>query len=367
MSQILNYISRNQIHCITDYNDDYTKNNIVYTFDNVKFRTHNSNYLNFYTPLGIYNDKVIDITNRQLSFLLHRLNHFLGDTYANELKKTYEALQITNDSNTIIVQEEVFQFCDYDNISGTSHSFDLMFYLLYHYCLNNKKCKLLVIEDDNKYYNDFLQLIKNNFNVEYFFIRPNQTYLFRRFNCIRTFQNILFNEVKQFINLKLIQPIIQKYENNHTVFYEEVLKIKFNIKNNVNINTGYEKTNQFIYFLEENKHMVDLNYVDNEELKIYLLNKANKIVLTWGSVFHINATYYLLNAENKHITIIYHPTVVCEKYFIKKMDENNLFRLNLPEIYSTFTNQYYNQFTFEGELLDNIEIIDEYIEKRNMI
>jgi hypothetical protein len=208
MTEIYNYITYDSIEQIDDYNSDTIN---IYNFNNVYFRAHISKYLGFCTPLGIYNNKIISITNKQFSFFVQKNGFFLGHEYANELQNTYNCIN-TFDTSIICVEEEVFQFIDYEATNGTGHTYDLLFYLLYHYKLNNLKSKLIVLESSNKYYNNLLKLINNNYNVEYFYIKPQQTYLFKHFKCIRTYQNILFNEVKHFINESLIQPIIEKYD-----------------------------------------------------------------------------------------------------------------------------------------------------------
>ena len=206
MSEIFNYIPHNDIIHV----DNYNNSPLVHNFSNVIFRTHISSFMNFFTPIGVCNNKIISLTNKQLSFLVEKYNHFLGNEYAIELKNTYDKIKSSPYSDLITINEDVFQFFDYESINGTGHSYDLMFYLLYKYKTNNLKSKLLVVESNNKYYNSTLELIKKYFNVEYIYIQPHKTYLFKNFSCVRSYQNIFFNEVKTFIDENLIKPIINK-------------------------------------------------------------------------------------------------------------------------------------------------------------
>ena len=154
MSQIYNYIPRDLILSV----HNYSIKTEVKEFKNVRFRTEISNTLNFYTPMGIYNDKIISVTNKQLSFLPDILDHFISTEYATKLQDTCKNLNITDDN--IIINEPVMQFIDYESINGTGHSYDLMFYILYIFITNNIKAKLLVVRSDNEYYNSTLDLIK---------------------------------------------------------------------------------------------------------------------------------------------------------------------------------------------------------------
>jgi hypothetical protein len=73
MSDIFNYINYNDIIHVDNYNNETS----LFTFENIKFRTFNSNYLNFQLQLGIdeYN-KAISIKNKQLSFFSSKILPF---------------------------------------------------------------------------------------------------------------------------------------------------------------------------------------------------------------------------------------------------------------------------------------------------
>jgi hypothetical protein len=365
MSQIFNYIDYDNVLHVTDYNDEA----ILYKFSDVSFRTDISSYLNFYTPIGVLpNNKIISLTNKQISFLIHKLNHFLGDEYASDLKKTYNTIIIEKSDEQIIIEDGVFQFFDYESVNATGHSHDLMFYLLYFYKKHNLKEKLLVVESENKYYNSTLELIKKYFHVEYLFIKPNKSYFFKNFTCTRTYQNIFFHEVKKFINENLLVPIVNKYNNLDTKYYDNVIKIKYSNVDFINrLNTCFKKTQKLETFLKE-QNIFDLNSIDDdEELKIYILNKANKIITNWGSTYHININYYLIDTNNKFISLIFHSNVMTERNFINNITSTRL-KQDMPG-WATggFRDQIYNSFEFNGEIIDNIMNIDEYILKTTII
>jgi hypothetical protein len=95
MSQIFNYEQIN-------HNDDYEGNIMIHNFTNVLFRTQTSSLSNFQAQLGVTDDKkIISTTNKQLSFLVKKYVHFLGDNYANDLKNTYNELISSTNYETI--------------------------------------------------------------------------------------------------------------------------------------------------------------------------------------------------------------------------------------------------------------------------
>jgi hypothetical protein len=358
MSQIFNYISYDSIYHLDNYNNAPS----TYRFSNVMFRTHVSSSTNFFTPIGIHNNKIISVTNKQLSFLVKKYHHFLGDGYAIELKNTFDKIQSSTIDDILTVNDEVFQFFDYESINGTVHSYDLMFHLLYYYKRNNLTSKLLVVESNNKYYNSTLELIKKYFDVEYLYIKPYKTYLFKKFSCTRSYQNIFFNHVKEFINVNLIQPIINKYTDINEKCYDNVIKIKYKNPHAIDrLDSSYERTPLFNKFCVE-KNVFDLNDIDdNEELKIFLLNKAKIIITTWGSSYYININYYLCNTQNKFISVIYHNNIMPETSLLTKINASTL-NQNMPGHYcANITNQVYNNCSFEGEKIENISNIDRFV------
>jgi hypothetical protein len=358
MSQVYNYIPRDLI--LTVHN--YSIKTEVKEFTNVTFRTEIANTLNFYTPIGMYEDKIISTTNKQLSFLLDIVGHFISTDYGVSLQNTYNNL-ITLENNNII-DEPVMQFIDYESVSGTGHSYDLMFYILYIFISNNIKAKLLVVKSENKHYNTTLDLIKKYYNIEYFYIEPNTNYTIKQFYCCQTYQNVLFNEVKEFINNTLIIPIIDKYIALDTIFYKYIYKIKINNKNNINgMFNSYEYTDLFTKFCSE----YDYFNIDNldEEYKIFLLNKSKNIIITWGSSFYININYYLLSTKNKFISVIFHPHISSDKKFITNID-NHYKQIMHSEYCGGFMDQYYNKLIFNGEVIES-GILDEWLEKTKLL
>jgi len=358
MCEIFNYINNDKINHV----DNYEGKIIIYNFKNILFRTQISSILNFHTPLGVTEDnKIISITNKQLSFLIKKYVHFISNKYAEELKNTYENIMKTNYNE--IINEEVFLFFDYESISGTGHSYDLMFYLIYIYKLNNLNCKLLVVTSENKYYNSTLTLIKNLLKIEYIFIDPDKTYLIKNFNCARSYQNVFFHEVKEFINKNIIDPIIEHYDKLNTKFYKNIIKLKY--KNSSTLcrdNDNFYKTTSFENFLVNN-NVYDLNTIDdNEELKIYLVNKAETITVNWGSAYIININYYLKNTIKKKISVVIQNNI--GSTVMLQPISNNIFKQHMPGYYcANIMDQVYNTWEFSGEVLNNVIDIDDYILK----
>lgn len=344
MSQIYNYIPHEKILSVHDYNGP---NNII-KFNYVKFRTDKLSEHNFYTPIGIIDDKIISTTNKQLSFLPARLNHFLGDAYGRAIQHTYTSL--LNNSSCILIEEPVFHFFDYESISGTGHSYDLMFYLLYIYKKANSTSKLLVVNSDNTYYNSSLSLIKKYYNVDYIYIDLGQNYLFKDFSCVQTYQNILFHEVKAFINETLIKPIINKYEFNNVPFFKNAYKLKVSNISNINrLNCTHDISDSVVKYFKDNS-FINLDTVD-EEYRIYLLNKADNIIISWGSIFYINIDYYITETINKNITIIFHPNMLPELSFLNVQGTEII--QNMPSWATSeyYRDQVYTTLQFKGKIL----------------
>jgi len=355
MSKIYNYINPSQIEHVDNYNTPQ----LIYKFNDVRFRTHVSSYLKFQTPIGVLsNNKIISLTNKQLSFLIQKYLHFLGDEYATDLKTTYNKIVTESNYEVIVIEEPAFQFFDYESVNGTAHSYDLMFFLLYCYKVNNLKAKMLVVESENRYYNSTLDLIKKYFHVDYIFIKPNQTYLFKTFICTRSYQNILFHEVKQFVNNNLINPIIKKYDELNQVYHENIIKVK--LKSSINLNRdndSFEKNDAYLNFCNK-KGIFDLNNIDDdEELKIYYINKAKILIIQFSSIYYINTNYYLRDTTNKKIIVLL-AKIHENQPFIQEIECGTLKQNMHGGFCGNITEQLYNTWQFAGELI-NIETIDD--------
>jgi hypothetical protein len=136
MTDIYSYISPNNILVVDTYSN--IEDNI-YSFQDVSFRIELCpNFHNFHSPIATINNKIINISNRQLSFLSYKYIYYVGDKLAIQIQSTYNNLQ---SENYIYIDEPVFQFVDYDSVMGSGHMYDLMFYLIYIYkkitCLVN--------------------------------------------------------------------------------------------------------------------------------------------------------------------------------------------------------------------------------------
>ena len=353
MSKILTYIPEQDIRIVDTYNGPTR----LHTYKEIRFRTQVASMYNFHTPIGIHDSKIINITNKQLSFLLHQYTHYLGDWYSHALLETYNSLRNANTSNDVRITEPVFYFFDYECVNGWSHSFDCMFYLLYVYSTWKFNCKLLVVKSDNIHYNNTLKLIKDFFKVDYIYIEPNVNYVFSEFYCVRNFVNTFFHEVKEFVNERLVTPILIKYEGHP--YHEAICKIKYKTKGNLNrLDTSVDVSDAFVDACAR-KNITDISHLENEELKIYLLNKASTIIVCWGSAYYININYYILDVSNKFVSVIFHKNIMDERKFLTVND--NVIRQNLKDQSGMFVNQVYNTFQCKGEVIDNVSTLEDYM------
>src|SRR3989338_8159978 len=101
MTEIYRFINESDVDIV----DDYTHEAEIFEYEEVMFRTN----------------KVTDATNISSS-----LWYTLIATYKEK------------------IINPVYLFYDYESVTGTGHSFDLMFYLLYMFFEKNVKAKFLI-------------------------------------------------------------------------------------------------------------------------------------------------------------------------------------------------------------------------------
>ena len=358
MSRIFSFIPEKDVRVV----DTYTGPLRLHYYKDLRFRTQIAGLYNFHTPLGIHDSKIINITNKQLSFLVYQYKHYLGDWYSDTLRNTYNTLRTSNSLKDVRITEPVFYFFDFECVNGWSHSFDCMFYLLYVYSAWKFNCKLLVVKSDNVHYNNTLKLIKDFFKVEYIYIDPNINYVFSEFYCVRNFMNTLFHEVKDFVNERIVKPILIKYEGHP--HYDTICKIKYKTKGNLNrLDTSVDVSDTFVNACAD-RNIIDISHLEDEEMKIYLLNKATNIIVCWGSAYYININYYILDVSDKFVSVVFHKNIMDERKFLTVTE--GVITQNLKDQSGTFVDQVYNTFRCKGEVIDNVSTLDEYMEKSTM-
>jgi hypothetical protein len=329
MSSIFNFINKDEI----DIQHNYSINPSMKSFSNVYFRTSLSSSQQFQIPIALSESKkYISISNKQLSFLPFHMRHFLGNQYALELKKQSLLLSQAEKNTFICIEEPVFLFFDYESTCGSGHTYDLLFYLLYHFIKSGIKAKLLCVnlEKENIWYKKLLSLIQSYYPVEYIFINEDINYNFKNFYAIQSYQNIFFPHVKEFIKETLITPIIQKFSNTDFPFSETVYKIKVKNSSNINDSYNFELNSSVKNFLDSKKALNLDDY--SEEEKIYLLHKAKTIYCSWGSSWYINVCYYISDYSDKFFHCIFHETLAQTEYdFISQIQETPpLLKGNMP-------------------------------------
>ena len=210
-----------------------------------------------------------------------------------------------------------------------------------------------------------LILIKKYYKIEYIYIDINKNYIIKEFKCIRTYQNVFFKEIKEFINNTLIKPIMEYHKNSF--YYSIISKIKIVDKNSINpLSISFPITEQYEIFCKKN-NIYDLNIINDEEYKIYLLNKAEKIIINWGSIFYVNINYYISDYANKYISLIFDNSMLPQINFIKKIN-NDYFMQEIPD-WATggYNDQIYKTSIFKGEIISHVNSLDEYISRTKLL
>ena len=174
------------------------------------------------------------------------------------------------------------------------------------------KSKLLVIKSDNYFYNQSLISLKKHFNLEYIYLDFNKTYLFKNFYCTREYM-YLQKETKKFIDKEYLGKIMKEYKGKP--YYDNIAIIKYVEKTNVSTLDTFDKSKKFFDFCKKNK-IVDLNinYKNDLEYKIYLINKAKKIIVNYYSPYIVN----IYNSIFNHLRNLYKSNGECSKYMLEK-------------------------------------------------
>lgn len=330
--------------------DDYRNIQTIFKLNDIKLRMkynpkNNKKYI--ISSLAIdKNKKIINVTNLYTSYWAIIKSKSVTDEDAENVSSVYN--ELTNENISEIIDQDVFLFFN-SFAYAPVHNLDNLYNTLYFYKKNKMKSKLLVIKSDNYFYNQSLISLKKHFNLEYIYLDFNKTYLFKNFYCTREYM-YLQKETKKFIDKEYLGKIMKEYRGKP--YYDNIAIIKYVEKTNVSTYDTFDKSKKFFDFCKKNK-IVDLNinYKNDLEYKIYLINKAKKIIVNYYSPYIVNIYKHCISFDNKEIFVINggnnQQIANIEEEFEKK-GEN---------IYSTYGR------TMKGEIFNNIKTLDEMVSK----
>jgi hypothetical protein len=119
--------------------------------------------------------------------------------------------------------------------------------------------------------------------------------------------------------------------------------------------TTFKLTDSFFSYCQKNKVCI-LDTDLPEDLKIYYLNKASKIIVCWGSIFYIYIDYYLMSTENKYIKVLYHKNIMSERKFLLSLGNSTYMQTMLGD--SPVFNQVYTTLRFKGDIVEDLTSLD---------
>jgi hypothetical protein len=352
MVSIYDVFSKDRI----EINDDYTGDIKLHTLHNVTFQAKQTDDYNFLACLGMVDSKIQSILNKQFYYIPEVFKGFCGVDYSRSLREIYESITTSAVETHQDIITPVFYFMDYESTNGSGHTHDILFYLIYMYKKFHLTCPIVIPKSTNKHYRSLIHLLQTYYNVDFMEIEYGKTYHFKTIFCTRTYLNIFYLEVKSFIHDTLIQPILLKYKDHP--YHTSIAKVK--IKQQKMFLTPQATFDYSESFENECKETSVYLFDDDlpEDLKIYYLNNASNILVSWGSIYYIYICYYLSTTEKKFISVLFHPVMMPERGSL--FSNNGVY---YQQMFHATRNiqQVYNTLRFEGEVIDNTASLEEYI------
>ena len=276
--------------------DDYRNDQKLFKLHDIRFKFRSSGTF-VISSIGLdTNNKIINITNKIQSYF-SIVDYLLEMDLGNIIQRCNE---LVSNNNYTIIEDEVFLFFDCFPFAPV-HNLDDTYNLLYFYKKSNLTCKLAVIKTDNYFYNQTLLSLQKYFNLEYIYLDFDTNYLFKNFYCTRQY-HWLQKKAKEFINKEYINKIMEEYEGKE--YYDNISIIKYEDTNNVSSLDTFSKSELFNTFCKDYNIINLNNYITNLEYKIYLINKAKKIITNYLSPFNVNVYKHCSDFSNKEIFIL---------------------------------------------------------------
>ena len=348
-------------------NDNYKGSILLHKLHNILFQADTTEENNFLSCVAVVDGKIQSLCNRQFFYIPEIVKGYCGHHYSKHLQATYSSIVQSSAESVETITTPVFYFMDYDSTNATGHTYDVLFYLLYMYKSYNLDCPIIIPNSTNTYFRSLIELIRKYHNVTFIELEYGKTYCFQTVFFVRTYMNMFLPEVKDFLNTTLIDPILEKYKNEP--YHEKICRLKIKSKD-VILKSNVYNTPQAIFdesdeFLKEcnDKSIFQLTDEIPEDLKIYYINKANTITVFWGSIYYIYVDYYLKSTEDKFISVLFHKYMMPERQSLIGSTGRIYQQMyhcdrNIPQIY--------NSLSFQGEVIDNIETLNEYLARSSL-
>lgn len=282
--------------------DNYRDEQKLFILENIRYKFRSSGGF-VISCLGIdENNKIINITNKILSYF--PIMNYLQSMDLYNIIQTYN--ELNTETKYEVIEEDIFLFIDCFPFAPV-HNLDDIYNLLYFYKKNNLKCKLAVIKTDNFFYNQSLISLQKYFNLEYLYLEFNKNYLFKKLLCTRQY-HWLQKEAHEFIRKEYIDKIVEDYKDKP--YFKNLSIIKYVKPENISTLDTFSNSEIYDDFCKT-KNIIDLNIYNNDlEYKIYLINKAEKIITgylspyRYLSPYNVNIYKHCSDFTNKEIILI---------------------------------------------------------------
>lgn len=340
-----------------EVNDDYSGPTQLHRLENILFQFGRCQEMNFLTNIGIKDNKIQSILGKQFYYVPEKFGGGSGVLYSKDLFDVYTNIKSAEESAVEHIEDSVFYCIDYETGNGTGHMYDTFFYLLYFYKKNSLSCPFLIPDIQHHFFNSLCNLLTEYYGIRFIRCKANTTYKLKEVYCVRTYLNIFFPEVKEFINSTLIKQVLEKYKGLNS--YDMIMRLKIQSTQDVVRKSSLFPSSDRIQGIRENNSILLIDENMPEDLKIFYINTAKNIVVCWGSIYYIYIDYYLASTYGKKIIVLFHKDMMPERPSLISIGSRHFQRMNHAP---SHISQVYNTLFFEGEIIDNLETLDSFLE-----
>jgi hypothetical protein len=268
--------------------------------------------------LGVYNNKILTLTNEWLYLLIMHYNNKINTSIAtyNEIINYYNIItdSINNNHNIVIIHENVIPFITSFS-TGTIHGYSGLFYTLMQY-INHlelyKNYKILVYKNSQKGILDIINYFISDKDIIY--LDPENIYNFDSMliipNKYHAYSDLEFNnKVSAFIQDNIINSLT--INKKTFLIYPKICIIKSSISSNIT-QFGVFNNDDIINFCTK-YNLVSIEPTNYNEIElIQIINSCEYFITSFGTTFLKNFIY--ISDKCKKIIVLVYGDMFIKQY-----------------------------------------------------
>ena len=301
-AQIFEYIDQNSIDHFSNYNIPFSEQAPI-TFNDILVHTH---YFDrrCLIAVAMKDNKILDVSSKFLSIFVSGIG---GDYYPIDVGPEMSGIEsnIRSESRPSDVVYEPLLWALECFPTMPSLNMDDLLNILFLYKRYDLKIRWAVPNLNNAAFICFLIFLHQYYNIEFFFVDPDKTYLFNNLTFFQPY-HCCMPETLTFIHSKIVPDVLRLKNTLKEESPSRLALLKLESGKSMNSPArAHAISSERRQLMEAELGLMIIEDIP-EDIKICLINNAEYLLLSWGGSFFINYALWTINREHKKVVVLCH-------------------------------------------------------------